>query len=93
MPEDSIGTWSVVLSVGLEDFFAVGASQRDELVRVKARMMWVDFQTAESLPDLREKRAIGGCVLERFQLPICCGRELDLSLHGYFRAYLANEPR
>jgi hypothetical protein len=26
-------------------------------------------------------------------LPICCGRELDLSLHGYFRAYLANEPR
>ena len=93
MPEDAIGARSVVLCGCFEDFFAVRASQRGELVRVKAGMVGVYFQTAQSLPDLSKERGIGRRVFERFQLPICCLRELDLSLHGYFRACLANEPR
>lgn len=93
MPEDAICAGGVVLSVGLKDLLAIGACQRREFVGMKARMVWVDFEKAEGLLNLRVKRDTGWCIFESCQLPIRCGRELDFSLHAYFRACRANEPR
>ena len=81
MPEDAVGAGGVVLRVRLEDLLAVDSRQRGELVRVKAWMVRVDFEEAESLANLREERGSGRRFSQRRQLRICRGRKLDLSLH------------
>ena len=58
MPEDAVGAGGVVLCVGLEDFLAMDARQRCELVRTEARMARVYFEVSESLANLREERSL-----------------------------------
>src|ERR1039458_7443157 len=93
VPKNAIGAGGIVLSVRLEYLFAMGASQGGELVRIQAGMAWVEFQVTDGLPDLREDRLFRRRIFERRVLPICRGRELDLPVHAYSLAYLANEPR
>ena len=81
VPEDAVGAGGVVLRVGLEDLLAVDARERGELVRVKARVARVAFETAESLAKLGEKRGSGRRFFERRQLRIRGGRELELPFH------------
>ena len=56
MPEDSIGARGVVLGIGFEDLLAVRARELGEFVSMKARVVRVDFQVSESLPNLIEER-------------------------------------
>jgi hypothetical protein len=79
VPKNAVSAGGVVLSVRLEHFLAIGASQGGELVGIKAWMVWVDFQVTDGLPNLREDRSFR--VFERLVLLICRGRELDFPLH------------
>ena len=56
MPKDSIRARGVVLGVGPKYLFADRARQQSELMRMKALMVWVDFQVADGLPNLLEER-------------------------------------
>ena len=91
VPKNAVSAGGVVLSVRLEHFLAIGTSQGGELVRIKAWMVWVDFQVTDGLPNLHEDRSFR--MFERFVLLICRGREFDFPLHAYSLACLANEPR
>ena len=52
VPEYSVSSGRVVLSVSFEDFFAISASQGSELVGIKAGMMRVYFQITERFANL-----------------------------------------
>ena len=81
MPEDAACAGSVVLRVRLEDFLAVRARERRELMCAQTGMARVDFEEAESLAHLREECRRGLRILQRRQLRICRGRESELPIH------------
>lgn len=93
MPEDSIRGRGVVLGVSFKEFFAARARERCELVCMKAGMVRVNFEVGDSLLNLLEKWLSRRSLFQRGVLVIRSRREFDLSLHDYFLAYLANEPR
>jgi len=93
VPEYSVGSGRVVLSVGFEDLLAIGADQRSELVGIKAGMMWVYFQVTDGLANLIEDPRLRRRTFEIRVLLIRGWRELNSSLHAYSLACLANEPR
>ena len=57
VPKNAVSAGGAVLSARLEHFLAIGTSQGGELVRIKAWMVWVDFQVTDSLPNLHEDRS------------------------------------
>jgi len=65
VPKNAVSAEGVVLSVSLEHFFAVGAGQGGELVRIQAGMVGVDFQVTDSLSDLHKDPGLGRRIFER----------------------------
>jgi len=82
VPEDAVGAGSFVLSIGLEDFFAVRTHERSELVGMETRVTRIYFEITESLANLAQNRGKRWGIFERRKLPICRGREFELALHG-----------
>ena len=93
VPEDAICARGSVLGIGLKDLFPMDARQRDELVCVKARMMGIDFEVSESLPNLGEERRAWAAFSSAVNCASAVGVNFNFRRIAYFRAWRANEPR
>ncbi len=48
-PENSIGGWGFILSIGLEDFLSVWPCESAVFMSVQTRMSWIGFKVTEGL--------------------------------------------
>ena len=93
VPEYAVSARGFVLGIRLEDLLSICAGKRSELVRDKARMMWVYFQVTDSLANLLEYSRSRRSIFQIRVLPSRRRGELNFSMHAYSLACLANEPR